>query len=384
MKRLLFIGIVCGLGSLAACTNKTIPQDTFVFEGNLSGADKKMAVMYEDTLQQRAYEEIELVDGKFRKELKIAEPQVVSVSSNRFFKTVGNGFIPCNSAYLMFVAQPGQALSVEGTLQRDFVDIYPGGDPENDIFREYTSAMHPVLNACVNLMVANQTDSTLSPEAKAANERQIREYDREMQDIRIAFLDKHISSVGGLWLLEDMLIRTQTGMDEAERYLKQVDPKYTSLTYYKNIAARVQGARATAIGQETPAIRTSRTYDGKPFNLEEWRGKYVLIDFWGTWCGACIAGMPEMKAFAAKHADKLMLLGIAQERDESTWRKYLSKSEWDWKQIISGEGDEDYILRFNVQGFPTKILVGPDGRILKRLVGEEPGFYVELEELMND
>ena len=156
-------------------------------------------------------------------------------------------------------------------------------------------------------------------------------------------------------------------MDEAERYLKQVDPKYTSLTYYKNIAARVQGARATAIGQETPAIRTSRTYDGKPFNLEEWRGKYVLIDFWGTWCGACIAGMPEMKAFAAKHADKLMLLGIAQERDESTWRKYLSKSEWDWKQ-----------------GFPTKILIGPDGRILKRLVGEEPGFYVELEELMND
>lgn len=126
------------------------------------------------------------------------------------------------------------------------------------------------------------------------------------------------------------------------------------------------------------------TYDGKPFNLEEWRGKYVLIDFWGTWCGACIAGMPEMKAFAAKHADKLMLLGIAQERDESTWRKYLSKSEWDWKQIISGEGDEDYILRFNVQGFPTKILIGPDGRILKRLVGEEPGFYVELEELMND
>ena len=94
--------------------------------------------------------------------------------------------------------------------------------------------------------------------------------------------------------------------------------------------------------------------------------------------------MPEMKAFAAKHADKLMLLGIAQERDESTWRKYLSKSEWDWKQIISGEGDEDYILRFNVQGFPTKILIGPDGRILKRLVGEEPGFYVELEELMND
>lgn len=383
MKRLLFIGIVCGLGCLAACTNKTIPQNTFVFEGNLSGVEKKMAVMYEDTLRQRAYEEIELVDGKFRKELKLAEPQVVSVSSNKFFKTVGNGFIPCNSAYLMFVAQPGQVLEVEGSLQQDFVDIYPGGDPENDIFREYTSAMHPVLNACVNLMVTNRTDTTLSSEAREANERQMEAYDREMQNIRIAFLDKYASSVGGLWLLEDMLIRSQIGMDEAERYLGKVDKKYAGLTYYKNVAARVKGAKASAVGQVAPAVKTSRTYDGKPFNLEEWRGKYVLIDFWGTWCGACIAGMPEMKAFAAKHADRLMLLGIAQESNEERWRDYLAKSEWDWTQIISGEGEEDYVLRYNVQGFPTKILVGPDGRILKRLVGEELGFYTELEQLMN-
>lgn len=112
------------------------------------------------------------------------------------------------------------------------------------------------------------------------------------------------------------------------------------------------------------------------------RGKYVLVDFWGTWCGACIAGMPEMKKFAAKHEGKLMLLGIAKESDEQRWRKYLDNSEWDWKQIISGKGEENYVLRFNVQGFPTKILIGPDGCILKRLVGEEPGFYEELEQLI--
>ncbi len=89
-----------------------------------------------------------------------------------------------------------------------------------------------------------------------------------------------------------------------------------------------------------------------------------------------------MKKFAAKHEGKLMLLGIAKESDEQRWRKYLDTSEWDWKQIVSGKGEENYVLRFNVQGFPTKILIGPDGRILKRLVGEEPGFYEELEQLI--
>lgn len=382
MKRLILaMAILIGV---AACKGGDTPKDTFVLQGRLDGMGKGANMMYDDSLHQRVYENVEVIDGQFRKEIKLTEPQVVQVvCGGQFYKRVGRGVIPCNSAYLMFVAQPGQTLEVNGELRQDFIDIYPGGDSENDIFREYTSAMHPVLNKSVNLMMANMVDTTLSEEAKQANERQMEEYEREMQAIRIAFLDKHVSSVGGLWLLDDMLIRTQIGMEEAERYLERVDKKYAGLTYYKNIAARVEGAKASAVGQVAPVIQTSRTYDGKPFNLEEWRGKYVLIDFWGTWCGACIAGMPEMKAFAAKHADKLMLLGIAQESDEGRWRDYLGKSEWDWKQIISGEGEEDYVLRFNVQGFPTKILVGPDGRILKRLVGEEPGFYTELEQLMN-
>ena len=179
-----------------------------------------------------------------------------------------------------------------------------------------------------------------------------------------------------------MLVRSQLSMEQAEHYLKLVDEKYAGSSYYKNVAARVEGAKATAVGQVAPNIRTENTYDGSEFDLSGWRGKYVLVDFWGTWCGACIAGMPDMKKFAEKHADKLYLLGIAKESNRENWKKYLAKSEWNWKQIIVGEGEEDYVARFNVQGFPTKILIGPDGKILKRLVGEDPAFYEELEQLI--
>lgn len=337
-----------------------------------------------DSLGHLAHASVELQDGVFSLALNLSEPQVVRgiFSDGHFWKKAGRGFIPCNACYLLFVAQPGQKLEAKGRLTKDFVGIYPEGDEENAVFRKYTSALHPVLNDYVNLQVREAVDTTLTEQDKAEIRKQSEEYEAALQRIRMVFLEKYVSSIGGLWLLEDMLIRKQLSMEEAERLFRQVDGHYADLTYYKNVAARIQGAKQTAVGQPAPSIKTERTYDGQPFDLEAWRGKYVLVDFWGTWCGACIAGMPEMKKFAAKHEGKLMLLGIAKESDEQRWRKYLDTSEWDWKQIVSGKGEENYVLRFNVQGFPTKILIGPDGRILKRLIGEDPVFYEELEQLI--
>ncbi len=378
MIRQLF-SILCIVLCLA-CDGK---REVFVLQGKLEGGGDKMAFDY-DSLGHRAHASVELQDGEFSLALNLSEPQVVRgiFSDGHFWKKARRGFIPCNASYLLFVAQPGQKLEAKGRLTKDFVDIYPGGDEENAVFRKYTSALHPVLNDYVNLLVRDAVDTTLTEQDKAEIRKQSEDYEAALQRIRIAFLEKHVSSVGGLWLMEDMLIRKQLSMEEAERLFRQVDGRYADLTYYKNVSTRIQGAKQTAVGQPAPSIKTERTYDGQPFDLEAWRGKYVLVDFWGTWCGACIAGMSEMKKFAAKHEGKLMLLGIAKESDEQRWRKYLDTSEWDWKQIVSGKGEENYVLRFNVQGFPTKILIGPDGRILKRLVGEEPGFYEELEQLI--
>ena len=120
---------------------------------------------------------------------------------------------------------------MNGYLKKDFVDLYPGGDAENDIFREYTSQMHPIENESVNLMITNWTDSTLTTEEKAANLQKMERLENEMQRIRMDFLQKYVSSVGGLWLLEDMLQRTQLTMEEAERFFSIADKKYEKLTY---------------------------------------------------------------------------------------------------------------------------------------------------------
>ena len=144
-------------------------------------------------------------------------------------------------------------------------------------------------------------------------------------------------------------------LDELKATRAKISSELAGCPYVKDLDGIIKQLENVQIGKVAPEFSLPDTA-GVSVSLSDFRGKYVLLDFWGTWCGACIAGMPEMKKFAEKHADKLLLLGIAKESNRENWKKYLAKSEWNWKQIIVGEGEEDYIARFNVQGFPTKIL----------------------------
>lgn len=383
MQKLIFTIFIILLGISAVWAEKK-DKHRVILTGKLAGVEGTCWINYKDSVGNYARHCFEMKDGILQTEFDVWYPQVVSVVlGKRFLKSLEDGgVVPCNSAYLMFVAIPGQHLKVNGEMKQDFVDVYPSGDSENNIFRKYTSALHPKLNVSVNLNIKCRLDESLSAEQRQVYCQQLEQYDQEMQRIRLDFLNKYASSIGGLWLLNDMLMREQLSVEEGETYLKKIDEKYWNTSYYTSIAARIQGARAAIVGQLAPSIRSTRTYDGKPFDMKEYKGKYVLVDFWGTWCVACIQGMPEMKKFAERHADKLVILGIAKESNENKWRKYLGRSEWNWKQILSGDGEEDHVVRYDVHGFPTKLLIDPDGKILVRSIGEDPKFYKELEQLI--
>ena len=119
---------------------------------------------------------------------------------------------------------------------------------------------------------------------------------------------------------------------------------------------------------------------GKPLSLSSLRGKYVIIDFWGSWCVWCIKGFPQMKEYYDKYKGKFEILGVACNDKEAKWKAAVEKYELPWLHVFNPGGTtllEDY----GIQGFPTKIIVGPDGKIVKTIVGEDPVFYTLLDQL---
>ncbi|WP_156810315.1 peroxiredoxin family protein [Nitritalea halalkaliphila] len=101
----------------------------------------------------------------------------------------------------------------------------------------------------------------------------------------------------------------------------------------------------------------------KQISLTDLQGKYVFLNFWGTWCGPCMAKIPSIvQAFKELENENVVFLGIASESQKG-FAKVLDKRQIDWPQILSDSTNE-IVEKFNISSYPTTMLLGPDGKII--------------------
>lgn len=145
------------------------------------------------------------------------------------------------------------------------------------------------------------------------------------------------------------------------------------------VALKKQNWEKVVPGYQVPDFRL-KNLDGEYMTLESFKGKYVLLDFWGTWCRWCIKGIPEMKEYYAKYRDRIEFVGIDCRDTEEAWREGVKKHELPWVNLYNGH-DQEIVIEYGIQGYPTKIIVGPDGKVVEAFLGEDPAMYEKLDEM---
>lgn len=106
--------------------------------------------------------------------------------------------------------------------------------------------------------------------------------------------------------------------------------------------------------------------EGKPLSIANYKGKVVLVDFWATWCGPCVAELPNvLKAYEKYHDKGFDIVGISLDRDESALRKFIEEHKMPWAQYFDGKGwDSDLAGRYGVNAIPMTFLLDREGKII--------------------
>ncbi len=165
--------------------------------------------------------------------------------------------------------------------------------------------------------------------------------------------------------------------NQTNRKMKKLMMMMAALTF-----TLMMNAQTVSEGQDAPEFSLP-ALDGSTLKLSDLRGKYVVLDFWGSWCVNCIKGFPEMATYYGKYKDKLEILGVDCNDTEARWKAAVEKHNCPWKHVRQNRGTGDQVTTmYGVKAFPTKVIISPEGKIAKIVVGEDPAFYTILDELL--
>ncbi|BCM91518.1 thiol-disulfide oxidoreductase ResA [Abditibacteriota bacterium] len=114
-----------------------------------------------------------------------------------------------------------------------------------------------------------------------------------------------------------------------------------------------------------PLAFSAKTLKGQTVSLANYKGKVLILDFWATWCGPCVASMPELKSVYAKYHPKgLEVVGISLDEDKSDLTSYIKTNKITWSQVFDGKGWESRVPHiYGVKAIPFFLVVGKNGKI---------------------
>lgn len=144
-----------------------------------------------------------------------------------------------------------------------------------------------------------------------------------------------------------------------EYYKKMYDPKPEWEEY-----ERVQSL-ANLIGKESPKFTGYENYDGSKTSLDDFKGQYIYIDIWATWCRPCVNEIPNVKALEEKyHGKNIVFVSISIDEDKNAWKAKVEKEKMTGVQLLAGSEQNSFMEGYNMKGIPRFILIDPDGKIV--------------------
>ncbi|MBO9151357.1 redoxin domain-containing protein [Chitinophaga sp. GCM10012297] len=348
--------------AICACGTGTKRQATIT--ADITGLKDSVVYLSVPLADSSKTDTIRVKDGKFTWTGEAAEPvKAYLMFPTRYF----DFFLENSDIHITGNADSLDRLKVTGSASHDESLAYKASikhitDQEEQLYGKYQEVQ--------------KNDS-----AKAAWEQQLDVLRKQRRTETMHYITGHPKSPVSLSLLSDMAIMGE---------YKQLDSLYSTLDASmqqtaagSRLSSRIVILKKSAIGE--PMIDfTQPDVNGKPVTLSDFKGKYVLLDFWASWCGPCRAENPNvLKAYNAYKDKNFTVVGVSLDDSGEKWRKAIEEDGMPWIQLSDLKGHRNEVAKqYGVQAIPSTFLLSPEGVIIaKNLRGEE--LHQKLAELMN-
>lgn len=164
-------------------------------------------------------------------------------------------------------------------------------------------------------------------------------------------------------------------------YFEKNKPDYPPFIKYKNeIAANTESLEKLVDGAVAPSFTYFMTDGSQKENIKQFEGKYLLVEFWASWCGPCRKSIPKLKELYSKYESKgFEILSVSIDEKKESWLKALTEENMTWMQAHTSNSGKEVMGTYQFSGIPFLVLIDRDGKIVKRGIGMD-----KLEEFLEE
>ena len=365
MKKLIYVSLLLVIA--AACGQQE--ENTYRINGTIEGMEDQMVYH-----QKMGQEDLITVDStqsengsfSFKGEIDLPEQHYITFDNLEVEITFFN---EPSEITLTGKLDSLQKLKVKGSESQKLFEKYQTRitqlqQQQRDIYYQYQEAR-----------------SANNQEKMKMHENQYRSLDSLRKDYNEKFVKDHSESTVGAFIA----LRSSYTYDlpKLKKILEGFDPAIDDSYYVKEIRKRVEKLEKTAVGEVAPGF-TMDNPEGEPISLSDFRGQYVLLDFWAAWCGPCRAENPNIVEAYQEYKDEgFTVFGVSLDNNREDWLKAIEKDNLTWPQVSDLQGwDNEVSNQYGVMSIPQSYLLDEEGVIVaKNLRGE--ALHQKLDEIFN-
>ncbi len=342
--------LVVAIGAIMLLAGCNGEKNKYHIEGICDAEMNGMTVYLKDYANDVARDSAVVYDGGFTFDGTVTEPYLAVVTADRL--------------NFPFIVEPADTLWV------DLIEGIPtDGAPLNDAFNAYNDRNQALLDAyrasIDSLMERVEQKSLTEPEATAWMSAQEALVTERLNENIKQTLAEHPDDVVGAFVLWQWMSSEEHPAAEVDSMLKTVSPKVLDNALIKKELASLEKRKRTAEGQMFTDFTV--TTDSGSVSLSDYvgKGRYVLADFWASWCGPCRREIPVIKEVYDRYHDKgLEVVGIAVWDKPEDSREAIAELAMPWAQILDAQSIPTDL--YGIDGIPHIILFAPDGTIAAR------------------